>query len=870
MMSVSVAVCVCVILGAPAVCHAWIGSDNTGLAFQAENQLTQDSHASLQLSPPPGTTTQPNITDLSVCLWVKVLQFKETSSYVFSYATTDKDNNELNLGIKSEKIVMAVGGKYLYGNMDSEMFIPDSWYHICFVANSTNETATFFVNGEVLNELRLTARDILLNGTLVLGQESDTVGGGYVAEQSFSGIVTAFNLYSRSLSEEEVWEIAKCDVGGQEAGLEGDLVSWTSTDWILTGPVTQQDLTPQYCSQDRHRFVVFTQQRSHDDNEEFCHSLKSSLGVPHNDEENTQLYEAVVPFKDQCQPHNHASAFFLLGAVNKPMEKQWLDYEGKRLNYTNFDTEQTLKSTRCVGFLKPPAQGKWTDISCKLYIKFCAACHQRHHPIVLRMRGLCEQHVISSYFRIEQQLGKVASLRGFTKYYISRDDNATWTLINTWTDEVVAITLAHHVDLPLGRRQWSVANDFALCGQSEGEMHTLSLSACHEKTEFACGDGTCIQLSQRCNMRVDCPDNTDETGCDKLILPEEYLKDLPPPALTPGPLALTLNANIQGISEVDIVNMKLTVDFQTIITWFDQRLTFQNLKPFSDLNYLRTDSVWTPMVDFVNADFPETYTTIPILKVLRESNPEPDDITRPQHDEVFEGGKNPLQRRQKVSAPFSCKMDLRNFPFDSQQCHLHLRLSSANQDFLVWQNLSVEYLGEVQLTEYEVGVVTGDVRQTGGGYSQVTVTINFQRRYSYYFTSAYLPILMLMFISYASLYCPRDNMDLRVMMALTTLLVLFALYQQISDTLPRTSYVKAIDVWCFFAITFIFSQVVLHVAIDVRLPCLRPLKSPPSSSKVKVLDINKRRSGRVLVAARVLYALLLLVFCVTYWGVLLS
>lgn len=102
--------------------------------------------------------------------------------------------------------------------------------------------------------------------------------------------------------------------------------------------------------------------------------------------------------------------------------------------------------------------------------------------------------------------------------------------------------------------------------------------------------------------------------------------------------------------------------------------------------------------------------------------------------------------------------------------------------------------------------MTGEVGQEGG-YSQATVTINFQRRYSYYFTSAYLPIVMLMFISYASLYCPRDNLDLRVMMALTTLLVLFALYQQISDTLPRTSYVKAIDVWCFFAITFIFSQV---------------------------------------------------------------
>jgi len=74
-------------------------------------------------------------------------------------------------------------------------------------------------------------------------------------------------------------------------------------------------------------------------------------------------------------------------------------------------------------------------------------------------------------------------------------------------------------------------------------------------------------------------------------------------------------------------------------------------------------------------------------------------------------------------------------------------------------------------------------------------------------TASYLPILMLMIISYASLFCKQESADLRIMMALTALLVLYALYQQISDGLPQTSYTKAVDIWCFFAITLIFSQV---------------------------------------------------------------
>jgi len=80
-------------------------------------------------------------------------------------------------------------------------------------------------------------------------------------------------------------------------------------------------------------------------------------------------------------------------------------------------------------------------------------------------------------------------------------------------------------------------------------------------------------------------------------------------------------------------------------------------------------------------------------------------------------------------------------------------------------------------------------------------------RYWHHITSTYLPITMLTIISFASLFCRHECADLRIMMALTALLVLYALYQQISEGLPKTSYTKAVDTWCFFAITMIFTQV---------------------------------------------------------------
>lgn len=117
------------------------------------------------------------------------------------------------------------------------------------------------------------------------------------------------------------------------------------------------------------------------------------------------------------------------------------------------------------------------------------------------------------------------------------------------------------------------------------------------------------------------------------------------------------------------------------------------------------------------------------------------------------------------------------------------------------------------LTEYEVGSLTMD-QWSAEDHSVAMVSFTLGRRYSYYVTSTFLPMTMLLLISYATLFCPRDNRDLRVLMALTTLLVLYSLYQQISDQLPKTSYIKSVDVWCFFCITFIFSQVSLWAIVS--------------------------------------------------------
>ncbi|CAL4151160.1 unnamed protein product, partial [Meganyctiphanes norvegica] len=118
---------------------------------------------------------------------------------------------------------------------------------------------------------------------------------------------------------------------------------------------------------------------------------------------------------------------------------------------------------------------------------------------------------------------------------------------------------------------------------------------------------------------------SDETDCGKLLRPSEYLAVLPPPAPKDGPLPLNMTITVEGFSEINIRDMKLTIDFSTNISWFDQRLQYQNLKSLADLNHIEASSIWNPTIEFLNADFPYIYTTDPTLVVNRAVDPVPDD-----------------------------------------------------------------------------------------------------------------------------------------------------------------------------------------------------------------------------------------------------
>lgn len=68
------------------------------------------------------------------------------------------------------------------------------------------------------------------------------------------------------------------------------------------------------------------------------------------------------------------------------------------------------------------------------------------------------------------------------------------------------------------------------------------------------------------------------------------------------------------------------------------------------------------------------------------------------------------------------------------------------------------------------------------------------------------------------------------MVSLTSLLVLAALFSQTSQSIPKTAYLKHIDVWYIVLITIDFLIIIILVIIEN----LRMMESPSSSSRMFV------------------------------------
>ena len=133
---------------------------------------------------------------------------------------------------------------------------------------------------------------------------------------------------------------------------------------------------------------------------------------------------------------------------------------------------------------------------------------------------------------------------------------------------------------PTGVYTWHVSE--GICGHVHSRQ--LLLSSC-EDSEFTCGDGTCVELSEKCDGVPDCGDDSDEKDCSIIQYPEsrQYIPTLPPIARD-DPAVVEVSVNIANIANVKETNLQWIVKMDLGLRWFEPRLSWRYLRQEQNTN----------------------------------------------------------------------------------------------------------------------------------------------------------------------------------------------------------------------------------------------------------------------------------------------
>uniref|UniRef100_A0A3Q3WLH0 Uncharacterized protein n=1 Tax=Mola mola TaxID=94237 RepID=A0A3Q3WLH0_MOLML len=241
-------------------------------------------------------------------------------------------------------------------------------------------------------------------------------------------------------------------------------------------------------------------------------------------------------------------------------------------------------------------------------------------------------------------------------------------------------------------------------------------------------------------------------------------------------------------------------------TWVDTRLRYNSSStnmPILTLNSNMVGLIWLPDTIFRNSKNADSHWITTPNQLLRIRN----------------NGSILYTLRMTINA--ECQLQLHNFPMDEHSCPLIFssygyprdeilykwgRSSVATSDQKYWRLYQFDFMGLRNTTD----VLT----TTAGEYVLMTLYFDLSRRMGYFTIQTYIPCILTVVLSWVSFWIKSDATPARTALGITTVLTMTTLSTVARNSLPRVSYVTAMDLFVTVCFLFVFAAMIEYAMLN--------------------------------------------------------
>uniref|UniRef100_A0A3P9I340 Gamma-aminobutyric acid type A receptor gamma3 subunit n=1 Tax=Oryzias latipes TaxID=8090 RepID=A0A3P9I340_ORYLA len=326
-----------------------------------------------------------------------------------------------------------------------------------------------------------------------------------------------------------------------------------------------------------------------------------------------------------------------------------------------------------------------------------------------------------------------------------------------------------------------------------------------------------------------------ETDTTEILnnLLKEYDKKLRPD-IGVKPTVIDVDIFVNSIGPVSSINMEYQIDIIFAQTWIDSRLRYNSTMKILTLNSNMVGLIWLPDTIFRNSKTADSHWITMPNQLLR----------------IWNDGKILYTLRLTINA--ECQLQLHNFPMDEHSCPLIFSSYGYPQDEMIykWRRNSVAAADQKLWRLYQFDFMglrntTDIIKTTAGDYVVMTVFFNLSRRMGYFTIQTYIPCILTVVLSWVSFWIKKDATPARTALGITTVLTMTTLSSVARTSLPRVSYVTAMDLFVTVCFLFVFAALMEYATLNycsyssqrhTRLPNKTALNVRPSPHTIIALN----------------------------------